>query len=286
MSEVSVLERKIFLLGLLCLCTGSANAAAPGMHQSPPCIFAVMGSEPIIECRFPPMEASGIAFISWYKEERRLIPSDRRFEWFKNFTAGSGSLRIPHVQAQDAGVYTCEVGNNPYNFKGNGTKLEVHGSGQKPENQTAAEGCVLFTEHQEAPMVLIVGLPLLFLLTLSVLIICYFKRPKWFPAEESLRSQLDMHTEMSTQQEVTAGVPPELYRMPKSTTRQAQQKERQLQPQTPENPIEDGLNYSSLYFSQEYPEAAHMDEERTELYAPVKKKERSTSDAVYALSLD
>ncbi|CAM4541979.1 unnamed protein product, partial [Lepidochelys kempii] len=88
---------------------------------------ASLQSEPIIESRFPPMEASGIAFISWYKEERRLIPSDRRFEWFINFTAGSGSLRIPRVQAQDAGVYTCEVGNNPYNFKGNGTKLEVHG---------------------------------------------------------------------------------------------------------------------------------------------------------------
>ncbi|XP_065422946.1 uncharacterized protein LOC101954008 isoform X2 [Chrysemys picta bellii] len=253
MSEVSVLERTTFLL-LLCLCTGSADDAAPGVYQSPPCIVAAVGSEPIMECRFPPMEASEIGFISWYKEKRKLSPSDRPFRQSENLTAGSVSLQLPHVQAQDAGVYTCEVGNITHSSPGNGTKLEVR-------------------EHTA----LIVCLPLLFLLTLSVLIVAYFKRPKCFPAEESFRSQLDMHTETPAQQEV----PPDLYHMPKSTTRLAQQKERQLQPQTPANPTEDGLNYSSMYFSQEYPEAAQMDEERTELYAPVKKKKRSASDAVY-----
>ncbi|XP_065422945.1 uncharacterized protein LOC101954008 isoform X1 [Chrysemys picta bellii] len=276
MSEVSVLERTTFLL-LLCLCTGSADDAAPGVYQSPPCIVAAVGSEPIMECRFPPMEASEIGFISWYKEKRKLSPSDRPFRQSENLTAGSVSLQLPHVQAQDAGVYTCEVGNITHSSPGNGTKLEVRGSGQKPENQTAGEGCVHFTAPQQEHTALIVCLPLLFLLTLSVLIVAYFKRPKCFPAEESFRSQLDMHTETPAQQEV----PPDLYHMPKSTTRLAQQKERQLQPQTPANPTEDGLNYSSMYFSQEYPEAAQMDEERTELYAPVKKKKRSASDAVY-----
>ncbi|XP_044843601.1 uncharacterized protein LOC123349510 [Mauremys mutica] len=281
MSEVSVLEKTTFLLGLLCLCTGSADAAALGVYQSPPCIFAAVGSEPIMECRFPPMEASEAAFISWYKEERKLSPSDRRFRPSQNLTAGSASLRIPHMQAQDAGVYTCEVGNWAHSSTGNGTKLKVHGSGQKLENQTAAAGCAHFTAPQQEHMALIVGLPLLFLLTASVLIICYFKRPKWFPAEESFRRQLNTHRETPTQQELTTDVPPDLYHMPKSTSRLAHQKERQLQPQTPANPIEDGLNYSSMYFSQEYPEAVQMDEERTELYAPVKKKKSSASYAAY-----
>ncbi|XP_039359572.1 uncharacterized protein LOC120384657 [Mauremys reevesii] len=281
MSEVSVLEKTTFLLGLLCLCTGSADAAAPSVYQSPPCIFAAVGSEPIMECSSPLIGESKIFFISWYKEERKLSLSDRRFMRSENITARSGSLWIPRVQTNDAGVYTCEIGTTTHSFNGSGTKLEVHGSGQKLENQTAAEGCVHFTAPQQEHVALTVGLPLLFLLTASVLIICYFKRPKWFPAEESFRNQLDTHRETPTQQELTTEVPPDLYHMPKSTSRLAHQKERQLQPQTPANPIEDGLNYSSMYFSQEYPEAVQMDEERTELYAPVKKKKSSASYAAY-----
>ncbi|KAM9121998.1 uncharacterized protein ACDP82_013995 [Pangshura tecta] len=202
MSEVSVLEKTTFLLGMLCLCTGSADAAAPGVYQSPPCIFAAVGSEPIMECSSPLIGESKIFFISWYKEERKLSLSDRHFRRSENITARSGSLWIPRVQTNDAGIYTCEIGTTTHSFNGSGTKLEVHGSGQKLENQTAAEGCVHFTTHQPDTehMALIVGLLLLFLLTASVLIICYFKRPKWFPAVDSFRSQLDTHTETPTQQ--------------------------------------------------------------------------------------
>uniref|UniRef100_A0A8C0J7H0 Uncharacterized protein n=1 Tax=Chelonoidis abingdonii TaxID=106734 RepID=A0A8C0J7H0_CHEAB len=85
-----IVFQDIILKGLFSLpLLGSADAAAPGVYQSPPCIVADVGSEPIMECRFPPIEASEIAFISWFKEERRLSSSDRRFRPSQNLTAGS-----------------------------------------------------------------------------------------------------------------------------------------------------------------------------------------------------
>ncbi|TFK00263.1 phosphorylase b kinase gamma catalytic chain, liver/testis isoform [Platysternon megacephalum] len=175
------MERTSFLAALLCLGSGSADAAAPGVYQSPPCIFAAVGMEPIMECRFPPMEASEIVFMSWYKEERRLSPSDRRFRRYENLTAGSASLRIPRVQAQDAGVYTCEVGTNTHSSTGNGTKLEVQGS-TPPRNQSAMEGCVHVTAPQEEKGIIIllrnvVGAVLLLTLALAVIIVHFMSGP-------------------------------------------------------------------------------------------------------------
>lgn len=73
------------------------------------------------------MEASGIAFVSWYKEGEILNSSDSRLLQSENLTVGFGSLRISGVQALDAGVFVCEVGNITHSASGNGTKLEVHG---------------------------------------------------------------------------------------------------------------------------------------------------------------
>lgn len=80
-----------------------------------------------MECRFPPMETSEIVYISWYKEGETLNSSDSHLLRSENLTAGSGTLKISRVQAQDAGVYVCEMGNITHSSTGNGTKLEVHG---------------------------------------------------------------------------------------------------------------------------------------------------------------
>ncbi|EMP32527.1 Ig kappa chain V region GOM [Chelonia mydas] len=104
----------------------SKDDAAVGVYQTPLCISAAVGMEPIMECRFPPMETSEIVYISWYKEGETLNSSDSHLLRSENLTAGSGTLKISRVQAQDAGVYVCEMGNITHSSTGNGTKLEVH----------------------------------------------------------------------------------------------------------------------------------------------------------------
>ncbi|XP_067406403.1 uncharacterized protein [Emydura macquarii macquarii] len=215
------------------------------------------------------------------KRQNQLFTFSRRVNRYE-FDSSNRAIKISRVQTDDAGVYVCEVGNSNYTLKGNGTKLEVHGSGQKPENQAAADGCIYVTvpHEEEAPMALIVGLTFL-LLILSLLIVCCFKVRKWFPAKESLRSRADTHTETPTQQE-TAEVRTQLYSNPESTTGVTQPEERHLQRQAPAIPVKDSsLNYSSVCFRKEYLEPAQRNEEPTTLYAPVKKKKSPASDAVY-----
>ncbi|XP_039358988.1 neural cell adhesion molecule L1.1-like [Mauremys reevesii] len=140
----------------------SKDHAALGIYQTPVCISVAVGMEPIMECRFPPMEASEIVFVSWYKEGETLNSSDSRLLQSEVLAAGSGTLRISHVQAQDAGVYTCEMGNITHSSTGNGTKLEVHGP-TPPRNQSAMERCVHVTAPREEKVATSVGIIILLL---------------------------------------------------------------------------------------------------------------------------
>ncbi|KAM7146488.1 uncharacterized protein RBU57_013855 [Macrochelys suwanniensis] len=156
------MERTSFLTTLLCLCSVSKDHAALGVYQTPPCISAAVGTEPIMECRFPPMEESEIVFLMWKKKGETLNSSDSRLLRSENLTAGSGTLRISRVQAQDAGVYVCEMGNITHSFNGSGTTLEVQGS-TPPVNQSAMEGCVQVTAPQEEEVATSVGINILLL---------------------------------------------------------------------------------------------------------------------------